>query len=232
MTTALTEGVLKPPSHREEAPGPRRIWPSPRRRMTQLRRTSPRRRRLHGGSVSTLSAAPTRAIGVKRARGINPVAFAWCRRAGPDCSSGSSSQLPGLPAAPEGSSWSARSRAAARTNDLEAGQRRKIIGERGRSLRGVVYAGSRMWSRGVAGGVVSQAPIRTSPRRVAGCHDQMSGTGLLSHVIERGLSACSCRWGERARGLATLPVVGAAAAGAAGAAGVLVPAPCRPASTW
>jgi len=33
----------------------------------------------------------------------------------------------------EGSSWSARSREAARTNELEAGQRREIIARRGRS---------------------------------------------------------------------------------------------------
>ncbi len=33
----------------------------------------------------------------------------------------------------------------------------------------------------------------------------MSGTGLLIHEIERDLEACSCRWGERARGLVTLP---------------------------
>jgi hypothetical protein len=31
------------------------------------------------------------------------------------------------------------------------------------------------------------------------------GPGLLSHVIERGLLACSCRNSERTRGLATLP---------------------------
>ena len=31
------------------------------------------------------------------------------------------------------------------------------------------------------------------------------GTGLLSQMIERGLVAGSCRWGERARGLATPP---------------------------
>jgi hypothetical protein len=30
------------------------------------------------------------------------------------------------------------------------------------------------------------------------------GTGLLSHVIEPGAMAGSCRWGERTRGLATL----------------------------
>jgi hypothetical protein len=32
------------------------------------------------------------------------------------------------------------------------------------------------------------------------------GTGLLSHVIEPGAMAGSCRWGERTRGLATLSV--------------------------
>ena len=43
----------------------------------------------------------------------------------------------------------------------------------------------------LAGGVVSQAPIRR--RQCGGCHDHVSGTGLLSHVIERGLPAGSCR---------------------------------------
>jgi hypothetical protein len=61
----------------------------------------------------------------------------------------------------------------------------------------------------------------------------VSGTGLLIHVIERGLVACSCRWGERARGLVTLPVVGAVgAADAALAAGVLGSVACMLASRW
>ena len=42
-------------------------------------------------------------------------------------------------------------------------------------------------------------------RQCGGCHDHVSGTGLLRHVIECGLAACSCRNGERTRGLATLP---------------------------
>src|SRR5205807_6349832 len=71
-----------------------------------------------------------------------------------------SSQLPGPAAARPGSSWSARSRAAARTNELDAGERRKIIeGEEGVWLR-LACQGSRAGSRRVAGGVVSQAPIR------------------------------------------------------------------------
>ena len=36
----------------------------------------------------------------------------------------------------------------------------------------------------LAGGVVSQAPIRRR-RGCGGCRDHVSGTGLLSHVIER-----------------------------------------------
>jgi hypothetical protein len=52
----------------------------------------------------------------------------------------------------------------------------------------------------LAGGVVSQAPIRRR-QCAGGCHDHVSGTGLLSHVIERGVSAGSCRKSERTRGL-------------------------------
>ena len=64
--------------------------------------------------------------------------------------------------------------------------------------------GSCAGSRCVAGGVISQAPIRRRPV-AGGCHDHVSGTGLLSQMIERGAGAGSCRKGERARGLATLP---------------------------
>ena len=59
------------------------------------------------------------------------------------------------------------------------------------------------------------------------------GTGLLSQMIERGLVAGSCRRGERARGLVTLPVCGAvAAARDALPAGVLVWVACAVASRW
>ena len=82
------------------------------------------------------------------------------RRAGLTVLLDPSSQLPGPAAARPGSSWSARSRAAARTNELDAGKRRKIIeGEEGGWLR-LDCQGSRAGSRCVAGGVVSQAPIR------------------------------------------------------------------------
>ena len=81
---------------------------------------------------------------------------------------------PVVPVVRSGSSWSARSRVAARTNELDAGKRRKILeSEEGWLAWGVV-------SRCVAGGVVSQAPIR---RRAT--------ARLLSQVIERGV-AVSC----------------------------------------
>ena len=49
------------------------------------------------------------------------------RRAGLTILLDPSSQLPVLPPRGRGSSWSARSRAAAWTNELDAGERRKII---------------------------------------------------------------------------------------------------------
>ena len=92
-----------------------------------------------------------------------------------------------------GSSWSARSRAAARTNELDAGKRREIIeSEEGGRLRlaylGVVLrvpgAWLAEWSRkhpsGAAG--VRAAAMTMCP-----------GPGLLSQMIERGAGAGSCR---------------------------------------
>jgi hypothetical protein len=56
--------------------------------------------------------------------------------------------------------------------------------------------------RGGRSGLTSTHP---APPDAGGCHDHVSGTGLLSHVIERGAGAGSCRMGELTRGLATLP---------------------------
>ena len=53
-----------------------------------------------------------------------------------------------------GSGWSARSRAAARTNELEAGAAAADDGGRGRAVQGLV---SRVC---MVGGVVSHAPMR------------------------------------------------------------------------
>ena len=60
----------------------------------------------------------------------------------------------------QGSGWSARSRAAARTNELDAGKRRKIVGGGEGFGCGWLIRGRVPGSRCVAGGVVSQAPIR------------------------------------------------------------------------
>ena len=103
-----------------------------------------------------------------------------------------------------GSSWSARSRAAARTNELDAGKRRKII-EGGEGFGCGWIVGGRVLFPvcGRRSGLTSTHP---APRqRAGGCHDHVSGTGLLSHEIEHGLAAGSCRRYELTRGLATLP---------------------------
>jgi hypothetical protein len=58
---------------------------------------------------------------------------------------------------------------------------------------------------GLAGGVVSQAPIRRRASVRAAAMTMFPGTGLLSQMIERGAGAGSCRESELARGLVTLP---------------------------
>jgi hypothetical protein len=117
------------------------------------------------------SAAPIRASGVKRAYDIGPVALRSVAGLG----------LTGFRDLPrsclihvavlEGSSWSARSRAAARTNEVEVGDRRRIMrsGEDSFLLR---FEG-RGAVAGVAGGVVWLAPIRR--RAGARRHDHVSG---------------------------------------------------------
>jgi hypothetical protein len=77
--------------------------------------------------------------------------------------------------------------------DERAGRRRTrtIIDSEEEALRaglsGVVVV------PGVAGGVVSQAPIRRPAGVRAGAMTICPGTGLLSQMIERGLAAGSCR---------------------------------------
>ena len=81
---------------------------------------------------------------------------------GPDYSSGSSSQLPGLPPRREESSWSAAAaQRRGRTSLAPASGGRSSRGGEGGCLR-LAYEGSRACSRCVADGVVSQAPIRRS----------------------------------------------------------------------
>jgi len=73
-------------------------------------------------------------------------------RAGLTILLGPSSQLPGLPPRGQGSGWSARSRAAARTNELDAGKRQEILKSEEGWLR-LDCQGSCAGSRCVAGGV-------------------------------------------------------------------------------
>ena len=95
-----------------------------------------------------------RALVVKRVHEPDPVTTR--RRAGLTVLLDPFSQLPVLPAVRPGSSWSARSRAAARTNELDAGKRRKIIEGRGRVRLRLAYEGVaclfpvRGWRSGLA----------------------------------------------------------------------------------
>ena len=68
----------------------------------------------------------------------------------------------------------------------------------------VLVVKGRSQSPALAGGVVSQAPIRRRASVRAAAMTMCPGTGLLSQMIERGAGAGSCRMGERARGLVTL----------------------------
>jgi hypothetical protein len=106
----------------------------------------------------------------------------------------------------EGSNWSARSRAAARTNELDADERRRIIGSEEEPFPVWLYEGScavpgvwqAEWSR--------KHPSGAAPVSRRGAMTMCPGTGLLSQMIERGRWAGSCRRSELARGLVTLPV--------------------------
>src|SRR5262249_53193452 len=90
-------------------------------------------------------------------------------------------------------------------------KRRKILeGEEGLvavGLSGVAYL---VPAFGMRSGLTSTHP---APRqRAGGCHDHVSGTGLLSHVIERGLLALLMPNGRAHPGLGDPPVFTAAAA--------------------
>ena len=88
----------------------------------------------------------------------------------------------------EESSWSARSRAAARTNELDADERRTIMDseegsfvlacEGGRALSPAWLA---EWSR--------KHPFGAAPALWRDAMTMCPGTGLLSQMIERGLVA-------------------------------------------
>src|ERR1700750_2898773 len=75
---------------------------------------------IYASRRNALNSAPIRATSVKRAYEPDPVTTR-AARAGLTILLGPSSQLPGLPPRGQGSGWSARSRAAARTNELDAG---------------------------------------------------------------------------------------------------------------
>ena len=92
----------------------------------------------------------------------------------------------------EGSSWSARSRAAARTNELDADQRRRIIGS-GERIPFVLACEGRVAVPGVWLAERSRKHPFGMPPLWRDAMTMCPGTGLLSQMIERGLAAGSCR---------------------------------------
>ena len=82
----------------------------------------------------TIIAAPMGVTVVKRPWRSGPVTCVFSSGLGLTVFRDLPRSCPGHAAVWEVSSWSARSRVAARTNELDAGERRRIIGERGRVL--------------------------------------------------------------------------------------------------
>jgi integrase len=118
---------------------------------------------LEPGQIVAILAAPIRATTVKRAYGSGPVAT--CFRPGwADCSSGSSSQVPGSSrrAARVKLERPAAAQRRGRTSLTPASGGRSSRARKGGWLR-LDCQGSRAGSRRVAGGVASQAPIRRRP---------------------------------------------------------------------
>lgn len=103
-----------------------------------------------------------------------------------------------------GSCWSVRSRAAVRTNEHDAGEWREIL-EDEEGWVAVGLSGSCACSRSLAGGVVSQAPIRRRVIVLAAAVTMCPGPGCSVRRSSAALSVGSCRMSERARGLVTLP---------------------------
>ncbi len=142
--------------------------------------------------LCALNSAPIRATTVKRAYRSGPVATS-CRPGWADCSSGSflaaarvfSSRGQGQAGAPAAAQRRGRTSLTPASGGRSSGARKGLVA--------VGLSGVACWfpARGWRSGLTSTHP---APRQYAGgCHDHMSGTGLLSHVIERGAGAGSCR---------------------------------------
>jgi len=151
-----------------------------------------------------------RATGVKRACGVGPATLFGViglasgllllvvPRSGPmtllPCGRGPV----GAPAAREGSSGRGRTSWTPTNGGASSGARNDL-------RWGVVWEGV----VGVPGPVGCRSGLtstHSASRHIARRHDRVSGTGLLSQILERGRLAGSCRWNERTRGLVTLPV--------------------------
>ncbi len=112
-----------------------------------------------------------------------------------------------LPCGP-GSSWSARSRAAARTNELEAGKRRRIIGSGEGVLTGAGFEGLCGCSRAWLAEWSRKHPSGVGPCELGRRHDHVFGDRAAQSDDRARPVAGSCRESELARGWVTLLVGG------------------------
>jgi len=87
----------------------------------------------------------------------------------------------------EGSSWSARSRAAARTNEREAGERRRIMGTGEDNIRadleGPRDCHRRGWRSGSRKHPSGPAPCRTAAMTMSGCWSEDRAQALAARLM-------------------------------------------------
>ena len=149
-----------------------------------------------------------RATSVKRAWGFNPMTCVMSPGWGPDCSSGSFSQLPGSRRCAGGVQLE---RPQPRSGEDERAGRRRAAAdhrERGRAPFPVwLYEGScAVPGCGWRSGLASTHPAPRS--RAGGRHDHVSGDRAAQSDDRARPVAGSCRCCELARGLVTLPACG------------------------
>ncbi len=133
------------------------------------------------------------------------------RRAGLTILLGPSSQLPVLPPRGQGQAGApAAAQRRGRTSLTPASGGRSSRARKGPVADWLIRVVCWFPVRGGRSGLTSTHPAPR--RRSGGCHDHVSGTGLLSHVIERGAGRRAHAEGRAHPGLGDPPVFMAAAA--------------------
>ena len=163
-------------------------------------------------SLGFRSSAPMRATVVKRAYGSGPVTTCCCRPgAGLTVLLGLPRRCPVLPPRGQGQAGApAAAQRRGRTSLTPASGGRSSRARKGAGCGWIVRGRVLVPGAGGRSGLTSTHPAPR--RRAGGCHDHVSGTGLLSHVIERGAGRRAHAEGRAHPGLGDPPVFMAAAA--------------------